>query len=62
MRLSPKEEEMAKHVRKLNKLGKYSYYVTLPMSIIKKLRWQIRQKVVLSVRGKGIYIQDLEGK
>ena len=51
-----------KYVRKLKKSGKYSYAVTLPMSFIKKLRWQVRQKVVISMRGKGILIKDWKGK
>ncbi|MFH1347936.1 MAG: hypothetical protein ABIH22_04520 [Candidatus Margulisiibacteriota bacterium] len=47
-----------KYVRKLKKSGKYTYAVTLPMSFVKKLRWRIRQKVVLTVGKKGIYIRD----
>ena len=52
------DKNMPKYVRKLNKLGKYSYCVTLPMEFIKKLRWQVKQKVVLSLKGKKIVVED----
>ena len=38
--------------------SKGSYYVTLPIEIMRKLRWQERQKVVVKQRGGGITIVD----
>jgi len=47
-----------KVVRKINKTAKRSYSVVIPMEFIKKLKWQERQKVVLTRRGKTITIKD----
>jgi len=45
-------------IRKINKTAKRSYSVVIPIEFVKKLRWQERQKVVLSLRGKTITIRD----
>ena len=47
-----------KYVRKLGKAGKYSYSVTLPMEVVRELGWKMRQKVVVSRKGKAISITD----
>jgi len=47
-----------KVIRKINKTAKRSYSVIIPKEFVKKLRWQERQKVVLSLRGKTITIRD----
>lgn len=45
-------------IRNLQK-SKGSYYVTLPIEIIRKLGWKERQKVVIrSIPGKRIEIKD----
>jgi len=46
-----------KSVRKIyNRSG--SYAVTLPMEIIKELKWREKQKVIIKRRGRGIIIED----
>ena len=51
-----------RRIEKRNRLNiqrsKGSYYVTLPIEIMRKLRWQERQKVVVKQRGRGITIVD----
>jgi len=47
-----------KSIRKLTKLGGKSIAVTIPIEIIRKLKWQERQKVVVKLRGKKITIED----
>ncbi|MCF7846292.1 MAG: AbrB/MazE/SpoVT family DNA-binding domain-containing protein [Candidatus Peribacteraceae bacterium] len=37
-----------------------SYAVTLPIEIVKELKWREKQKVVIKKRGKGILIVDWE--
>lgn len=49
-----------KNIRKITKLGGSSYAVTIPISIMRKLKWRERQKVVVKLRGKKITIQDWE--
>jgi bifunctional DNA-binding transcriptional regulator/antitoxin component of YhaV-PrlF toxin-antitoxin module len=36
-------------IRKLTKLGKESYGITLPISIIRKFNWKERQKLQLEI-------------
>jgi len=50
------------YIRKLTKSGRYSYYVILPKNFIDELNWRERQKMVVSLRGKKITIQDFEPK
>ena len=48
-----------RHIRKLGKTGRgASINVTLPIEIIRKLKWQDNQKVVVKQYGKGILIRD----
>ena len=47
-----------KNIRKITKLGGKSYAVTIPISIMRKLKWKERQKVVVKKYGKGIIIRD----
>ena len=49
-----------KIIRKVNKTAKRSYSVVIPMEFVKKLRWKERQKIVVSLRGKKIIIEDWE--
>ena len=53
---------MQKSVRKLRKVGKYSYAVTLPGEFIRELGWRERQKLVVSLKGKKMVIEDWEKK
>ena len=46
------------NIRKLTKLGKKSLAVTLPVDIVKGLKWKEKQKLVVKrVRG-GVVIKD----
>ena len=47
-----------KLVRKINKTAKRSYSVVVPIEFIRKLKWQKQQKVVISLQGKKITIED----
>jgi len=46
------------NIRKLTKLGKQSIAVTIPIEIIRELKWREKQKVVLKKSGKKIIIED----
>ena len=46
-----------RNVRNIQRF-KESYYVTLPIEIVRKLKWKERQKVVVKMRGRGIAIAD----
>ena len=47
-----------KFVRKLTKLGKYTYYIVVPKILIDDLHWRERQKLVVFRRGKGLLVKD----
>ena len=47
-----------KKIRKLARVGNQSISLTVPIEIVKKLKWKIKQKVVVSLRGKTISIKD----
>lgn len=49
-----------KNIRKLTRVGKTSISVTIPIEIVKDLKWKERQKVVVKQSGKKIIIQDWE--
>ncbi len=49
-----------KNVRKLSRIGNHSIGLTLPIEIVKKLKWKEKQKVVVDLRGKTITIKDWE--
>lgn len=59
MARSKKEE---REVRKLTKVGKKTIAVTIPIEIVRELKWKERQKVtVKKVRG-GVLIKDWKSK
>ena len=45
------------NVRKITKSGD-SYAITLPIDMVRKLKWKEKQKVVLSRRGKVVTVRD----
>ena len=47
-----------KNTRKLIKTGGTSLSLTLPIEIIRELKWKSKQKVVVKKRGDGILITD----
>ena len=45
--------------RKLIKLGKYTYAVTLPIEVVRHYGWRAKQKVVVTDKGNGrIEVRD----
>ncbi|PLX27280.1 hypothetical protein C0583_04105 [Candidatus Parcubacteria bacterium] len=47
-----------KNIRKLVKTGGSSITVTLPIEIVRKLKWREKQKVVVEQKGSTIVIKD----
>jgi len=47
-----------RNIRKLTKSGGKSISVTLPIEIIRELKWRSKQKVVVEKRGESIVIKD----
>ncbi|MBU1179733.1 hypothetical protein KJ885_02215 [Patescibacteria group bacterium] len=47
-----------KNIRKIVKNGRGSYYINIPIDLLRELRWKERQKLVIKKRGKGIEIVD----
>lgn len=48
-----------RNVRKLTRTGGgKSITITLPIEIVRELKWRNKQKVVVTKRGKGIVITD----
>lgn len=45
-------------VRILSKAGTGSYQITLPIGLVRKLKWQQRQRLVVRASGKKIIIED----
>ncbi len=54
----PTQKTSKKEIRKLTKLGGKSIGLTLPIEYIRQLKWRERQKVVVSLRGQKITIED----
>jgi len=48
-------------IRKLTRVGGQSYSVTIPLDYIRALGWKERQKVVVTMKGKKITIEDWKG-
>lgn len=46
-----------KNIRKILKNGD-SYAVTLPIELVRELKWKEKQKVMVKKRGKGLTIVD----
>lgn len=55
-------EQTRNPVRKIYKTGDYSYSLTIPKDLIKKLGWREKQKVVVKLSGQGLKIRDWEKK
>ena len=56
----PRRRLEDKNIRKLSRIGDHSLGLTLPIDIVRELKWQEKQKVVVKKRGKGILITDWE--
>ena len=55
----PVEENNIRSITKSS--GGRSYTITIPMEMIKKLKWQAKQKVVVQLKGERIVIEDWKG-
>ena len=51
-----------KNIRKLTKTGGHSLGVTIPIDIVRKLKWRERQNVVVEQKGKSIIVRDWKKK
>lgn len=49
---------MEKKTRKIMKNERGNYYVNIPKEVVRKLKWQEGQKVVVANIGKTIVIKD----
>ncbi len=48
-----------KNIRKITKMaGGGSFGITLPIEMVRKLKWREKQKVVVKLRGKKITVED----
>lgn len=54
----PTQKSYNKNIRKLTKVGGLSLSVTLPIEIVRALKWRERQKLVVKKRGKSVVITD----
>ena len=46
------------NIRKITKVGRWSFSVTLPIEMVRKLKWKEKQKVVIKQKGKTLVIKD----
>ena len=56
----PRRKIQDRNIRKITKSGGGSYYVTIPIELMREVRWKERQKVIVKKRGKGLSIIDWE--
>ena len=54
----PRRKLGDRNIRKLQKVGNGSVSVTLPIELVRKLKWREKQKVTIRRRGKGLIIED----
>ena len=51
-------KKVIEDVRKLTLTGKTTYYVTIPLSMIRTLGWKKGEKKIIHQEGKRIVIED----
>ena len=52
-----------RNIRKLSRVGRgRTIAVTLPIELVRELKWREKQKVVVKKRGKGLIIEDWKAK
>ena len=53
---------MAENVRKLQVVsGSKTYIVSIPLDMIKQLKWKKGRKVVVELKGKEVIVKDWKG-
>jgi hypothetical protein len=51
------------HIRSLQKTaGGTTYIVSLPIDLVREMKWQVKQKLVVERYGSGIIIKDWQPK
>jgi hypothetical protein len=55
----PRRKLKEEHIRNLQRSGG-SYHLTIPIRIVRKLRWRERQRLVVRQTGQSIRISDWE--
>ena len=59
----PRRKLSDRNIRKIIKTGKKgSFSITLPIEVVRELKWREKQKVVVNRRGKKIVIEDWQKK
>ncbi len=54
----PRRKIEDRNIRKITKSGSGSFYITLPIELVRELKLKERQKMVVKKKGKGILIED----
>jgi hypothetical protein len=54
----PNKRSDEKNIRKLTKIGKQSFGITLPIEIVRDLGWRERQKLVVKKIKGGFQVKD----
>ncbi|MDP3740753.1 MAG: hypothetical protein Q8R08_00305 [bacterium] len=54
----PNKSYKDKDIRKLTRVGKASFAVTLPVEYVAKLKWKEKQKLKVALKGRSIVIRD----
>ena len=49
-----------KNIRKLTRAGKTSLSVTIPIEMIRQLKWREKQKVVIALKGETLTVKDFK--
>ncbi len=63
MKYMPRRKLENKNIRKIIKVGGgKSYSIIIPIEMIRNLKWKEKQKVVVKIRGKKIFIEDWKKK
>ena len=53
----PRRKVGLEHIRSIQKMGA-TYFISIPVNLIRDLEWKERRKVVVSKRGAGLVISD----
>lgn len=57
-----RRKESESHIRRLQKMGKYTYYVTIPAREIDELGWREKQRIVVERDGDSFIVRDWKKK
>ncbi|NQU77522.1 hypothetical protein HQ544_02380 [Candidatus Falkowbacteria bacterium] len=47
-----------KNIRKISSMGNHSLGLTIPIEILRELKWREKQKVIVKKRGRGLIVVD----